>query len=124
MFKKSLSALLIASLLSPAIGCGTITFPRGASCYLSDNDGLNQDPDGKIEIRTKDGTQYFLSDWRCNASGDYIGIGKRVKNPYVTNFSGTIAFENITSVRNREFEAGNASSKNKGKAIQERQVRI
>ena len=103
MFKNTVCALLAVTLSSLTLGCTS-------SRNLSDNEGLNQDPDGKVEIRTRDGAQYFLSDWSCNASGDYIGVGKRLKGPYVSHFSGTIAIENITSVRNR-----NASSKARAK---------
>ncbi len=101
MFKKSISVLLIVSVLSWALGCTS-------SRPLMENEGLNQYSDEKIELRTKDGIRYILYHWTRNASGDYTGTGKSIKGPYKTSFSGTIAADRIEAVKVTKFAAGKA----------------
>ncbi len=99
MFKKVMSALLIVSLLSWTVGCTSFQ-------PLKENESLAQYHDKKIEVRTKDGWRYILSHWTRNASGDYTGTGKRIKEYYRTSFSGTIAADRIEAVKVTKIAAG------------------
>ena len=65
MFKKAVSVLLVVSVLSWTVGCTSTK-------YVTD---LGQAQGREIEVFTKAGSRYRLTEWAANASGDIQGKG-------------------------------------------------
>ena len=99
MFKNTVSALLVVSVLSWTVGCTTTKVIR-------ESDSLAQYQDKKIEVRTKDGSRYILSHWTRNASEDYTGTGRHIQADHDERFSGTIAADRIEAVKVTKAAAG------------------
>lgn len=102
MSQKAISGLLTASVLFWSFGCSNFR-------PLRENEGLNEFLDKKIEVRTKDGSRYYLDRWMRNSSGDITGAGRRrwetydshkgIDEKHVEPFSGTISAERIKSLK-------------------------
>ena len=95
MFKKSISALLILSLLSWTVGCTSTK-------YITD---VKEFRGKEIEVSTKGGPFYLLTEWTSNASGDITGKGTEFFQGRSKPFSGTIPADSIAAVKGKKVDA-------------------
>ncbi len=99
MLKKSVSALLVVSLLLSTVGCTSFKTVR-------ENESLDQSQGNPIEVYTTEGSRYLLREWSQNTSGDVIGSGTFYGQDLVIEVvSDTIRSDHISAIKVKKSDA-------------------
>jgi len=111
MFKKTVSALLVVSMLSWTLGCTSFK-------PLKESENLAQYEGKKIQVHTNTGIRYQLATWKQDSTGTITGTGKlryeswywtpsgrHIRRQQVEPFSGSIPADSIATVKIRKVDA-------------------